>query len=367
MLGGRTVTLVIAAALMLASCASEGDKDTRKVRDLAGREVAVPEMVESVIPLGPGALRLVAYLGAVDKVVGIEDMEKRMASTRYFRPYARILDEEFFKLPVVGAGGPGKLPDFESIILCRPDAIAAVSMELSQLKNMQAKTRVPALYLSYGELGVWRKEAQESLMLLGRILGREKRAGDLNMYIESLKKDLKERTESVPQEKRPSVYFGGISFKGSHGLTSTQAGYPPGRMVNARNLADGLGKQGHLFIDREQIMVWNPDVIFIDIGSRAIVEQNFEKSRDFYRLLEAAKSGKAFSLLPYNYYNTNMEIALINAYFIGKCLYPERFRDVDVAEKANEILDTFLGLSAEKEIPAYRGVHFPEEGPMRWK
>ncbi|GAG32482.1 unnamed protein product [marine sediment metagenome] len=138
-------------------------------------------------------------------------------------------------------------------------------------------------------------------------------------------------------------------------------------MVNARNLADGLGKQGHLFINKEQIIVWNPDVIFIDIGSRAIVEQNFEKSRDFYRLLKAAKSGKVFSLLPYNYYNTNIEIALINAYFIGKCLYPERFSDVDLAEKTNEILSIFLGLSAKKEIPAYGLVHFPEEGPMRWK
>lgn len=359
----RQISLVVAIVLAVAGRVQGSGENTREIKDLAGREVALPNKVERVIALGPGALRFVAYLGGTDRIVGIEDMEKRMVKTRYFRPYARTLDETFFKLPVVGTGGPGKLPDFEKVMMCRPDVIVAVNMDVAQVKNMQFKTGVPVVCLSYGQLGVWRKEAQTSLNLLGKILGREQRAKELNAYIESLQQDLANRTK---KSKKTSAYFGGISFKGAHGLTSTEAGYPPSEMANAVNLANELGKKGHLFVDKEQILVWNPNVIFVDIGSKVIVEQDFEKNRNFYRLLKAARSGKVFSLLPYNYYNTNIEIALLNAYFVGKCLYPEEFKDVDIDRKANEILNTFLGIGAEEEMPAYHVIRFPEEGSVSW-
>ena len=339
----------------------------RTVTDLAGREVSVPDKVERLIALGPGSLRLVAYLGATDRIVGIEDFEKRMARDLYVRPYASTLGDEFLALPVVGTGGPGALPDPEKVLMCRPDLIVAVSIDPAQLNNIQAKTGVPTIYLSYGELGVWREEARRSLSLLGEVLGRNERAARLNEYVTSLEEDLRKRTAGIDEKARPSAYFGGISYKGSHGLTSTEGGYPPARMAGARNLADSLRKSGHFFVDKEQILVWNPDFIFVDSGSRLILDRDFEKNRDFYRLLKAAGSGRTLSLLPYNYYNTNIELALLNAYFIGNSLYPERFTDVAMEDKAGEIMKTFLGIRVDRKIPAYRTLRFPETGPVEWR
>lgn len=337
------------------------------VTDLAGREVVVPTQVRRLIALGPGALRLVAYLGATDRIVGIEDMEKRMACELYVRPYAKALDEAFFALPVVGAGGPGALPDPEKILMCRPDLIVAVSIDPGQLDNIQGKTRVPSLYLSYGELGVWREEARRSLSLLGEVLGCSEHAAAINDYVKALEQDVGRRTADIDENDRPSAYFGGISHKGSHGLTSTQAGYPPARLAGVRNLADGLGKTGHFFVDKEQILVWDPDFIFVDAASRLILDQDFQQNRELYRLLSASKSGKLFSLLPYNYYNTNIELALLNAYFVGKAVYPERFGDIDMGDKAAEIMDTFLNIRSDPEIPAYRPLLFPETGSVEWR
>ena len=339
----------------------------RTVTDLAGREVSVPDKVERLIALGPGSLRLVAYLGATDRIVGIEDFEKRMARDLYVRPYASTLGDEFLALPVVGTGGPGALPDPEKVLMCRPDLIVAVSIDPGQLNNIQAKTGVPTIYLSYGELGVWREEARRSLSLLGDVLGRNERAARLNEYVTSLEEDLRKRTTGIGEKARPSAYFGGISHKGSHGLTSTEGGYPPARMAGARNLADSFGKSGHFFVDKEQILVWNPDFIFVDFGSRLILDRDFEKNRGFYRLLKAAGAGRTLSLLPYNYYNTNIELALLNAYFIGKSLYPERFTDVKMEDKAKEIMETFLGIRPGRKIPTYRTLCFPEIGPVEWR
>ena len=363
------LVVIVLAVIALSSFLSSrpGTTAGRTVTDLAGRQVAIPNRVERLVALGPGALRLVAYLGATDRIVGIEDFEKRMARDPYVRPYASTLGEEFLGLPVVGAGGPGALPDPEKILMCRPDLIVAVSIDPAQLDNIQAKTGAPAVYLSYGALGVWREEARRSLSLLGEVLGRSERAAALNGYVASLENDLKKRTADIDEKNRPSAYFGGLSYKGSHGLASTEGGYPPARMAGARNLADGLGKTGHFFVDKEQILVWNPDFIFVDAGSRPVLDRDFEKNRDFYRLLKAAKSGRTLSLLPYNYYNTNIELALLNAYFVGKSLYPDRFKDISLEDKAGEIMETFLGIRPDREIPAYRKLRFPVTGPVGWR
>ena len=138
-------------------------------------------------------------------------------------------------------------------------------------------------------------------------------------------------------------------------------------MAGARNLADGLGKTGHFFVDKEQILVWNPDFIFVDAGNRLILDRDFEKNRDFYHLLKAAGAGRTLSLLPYNYYNTNIELALLNAYFVGKSLYPDRFKDISLENKAREIMETFLGIRPDREIPAYRKLRFPASGPVEWE
>lgn len=363
---------LLLGALFASAAACPGPRgpdpsEGRTVRDLAGRQVTVPDTVERLVALGPGCLRLVAYLGATDRVVGIEDFERRMVRDPWVRPYAATLEEAFLDLPVVGTGGPGALPDAEKVMLCRPDLIAAVAIDPGQLDNIQQRTGVPALYLSYGELGVWREEARRSLDLLGEVLGLAGRAERLNALVSSLEADLRERTAGVPDADRPTAYFGGISYKGSHGLTSTEAAYPPGRMAGARNLADTVGTKGHFFVDREQILVWNPDFLFVDAGSRLILEEDFEKNRGFYRLLGASRAGRVFSLLPYNYYNTNMELALVNAFFVAKTLYPDRFGDVDIREKARDIVETFLGFRPGQDLPACRPLRFPESGPVQWK
>ena len=38
-----------------------------------------------------------------------------------------------------------------------------------------------------------------------------------------------------------------------------------------------------------------------------------------------------------------MGYALANAYYAGSVIYPERFTDVDIAEKADDILEFLLG------------------------
>ena len=60
----------------IAACSLQSIHAQTTIKDMAGRSVTVPAKVERIVGLGPGALRLISYLQATDKVVGVEDIDK---------------------------------------------------------------------------------------------------------------------------------------------------------------------------------------------------------------------------------------------------------------------------------------------------
>jgi len=77
--------------------------------------------------------------------------------------------------------------------------------------------------------------------------------------------------------------------------------------------------------------------------------------------LSAVKNGRVYGVLPYNFYNINYETVFADAYFIGKILYPDRFADIDPAEKADEIYTFFVGQPVFDELNSeYRDLGFAQ-------
>jgi iron complex transport system substrate-binding protein len=67
------------------------------------------------------------------------------------------------------------------------------------------------------------------------------------------------------------------------------------------------------------------------------------------------QNGQVYAQLPYNYYNTNLDTAIANAYYLGKILYPAAFADVDPAQKADEIYTALLGQPVYSQMAAAFG------------
>jgi iron complex transport system substrate-binding protein len=106
-------------------------------------------------------------------------------------------------------------------------------------------------------------------------------------------------------------------------------------MVNGNNVASSAGSGGQIMIDKEKLLEWNPDVIFIDEASYVLVKEDLNDP--VYQSLPAVKNGRVYGVMPYNWYANNYDTVLADAYYIGKTLYPEQFADVDPAGKADEI------------------------------
>jgi len=91
------------------------------------------------------------------------------------------------------------------------------------------------------------------------------------------------------------------------------------------------------------LLAWDPDYLFIDLGGLAQVLEDYQKNPTFYESLSAVQNGRVYAQLPYNYYNTNVDTAIADAYYLGKILYPAAFADIDPAQKADEIYTALLG------------------------
>jgi len=353
----KVLILALALAILVSACAQQPTQVKKEgkvaVTDMLGRKVKVPERVERVVAIGPGALRLVVYLNASDMVVGVEDAETNWPEMG--RPY-RMAHPEFAELPIIGKGGPNPTPNAEAIVAVKPDIIFACYIDAMQADTLQQQTGVPVVVLSYGERGSFRaEEIYSSLRLAGKILGREDRAEEIINFIENAYKDLTGRVEGVPDEEKPSVYVGALGFKGGHGIESTRCNFPPFMAVRAKNVACEANVSGAFFIDKEKLLEWDPDIIFLDENNLHLVLNDYEKNPEIYQSLKAFKNGKIYGILPFNYYTTNIETAIADSYFIGKVLYPERFADVNPAKKADEIFEFFVGKKLYEQMAAHYG------------
>lgn len=291
-----------------------------------------------LIALGPGALRMVTYLGATDLLVGCEDIERRPLTASTYR---LALPRQVLALPSLGPGGPGRMPDLEQLLGLGPDLAVSVTLDAQQIQSLRQRAGIEVLPLSYGDTGILREEALvDSLRRLGATLGRERRASELGEYLTASIADLRNRLAGQPPV---AAYLGGVSLSGAHGITSTQAGHRPLVWAGARNLADQTGRTGHLFLDREQLLAWDPPLLFVDGGGLPGILAEYAKDAAFYQRLRAVREGRVYLALPFNAYNTNVENALANAWFMAKVLHPRAMAEVDVQARAADILRAFLG------------------------
>lgn len=344
----KIVALILAAVAclcMLAGCGAGdfGVQNSRTVTDGAGRQVEVPEKVESIVCVGVGALRYTCYVGAADLVVGAEDYETKAGMDRL---YNYVNFDKFQDLPVIGTNG---VPYAEVIIDVAPDVIVMSRYASVEADDLQAKTGTPVVVVP-GSDTTLDDNAYETIRILGELYGMEERATELTDYLKDIQTDLQNRTENIPDNEKPSVYVAGVSFKGLHGFEGTEAGYGPFVLINARNLADSTGVTGAFDIDVEKVLSWDPDIIFLDFNGMDLIKEDYAKNPDYYNALTAVQEGKVYSQISFRSFASNLETALADAYYAACVIYPEQFEDVDPLAKAEEIFEKLLGTSPYADL-----------------
>lgn len=368
----KTIVILLALVMMLSvvgcgdktdlpgteteSTANTGDTETRIIVDAYGREVEIPTKINSIIATGSGALRMVSYLEATDLLIGIEDMDTQYESSTK-RDYAYVYHDEFKKLPIIGKGGGTAYTAYpEEIIKLAPDIIVT-SYQSEALEQMANETGIPVVSVRYTSTDFINESFYSSMEILGDILDRNERCNEVLSYIDSAKEDLNNRTKDIADETKPSAYTGAVTFSGAHGFSGTYSNFGPFMAINALNVADEMGEEGAFEVDLEKVLVWDPDIIFLDPGNMNLVNEEYNTNSSFFASLSAVQNGEVYTMPSFNNYSTNITYCLMDSYFAGIVLYPEKFSDIDMKEKGNEILQKFLGSSYFEEMEA-DGLYF---------
>lgn len=98
-----------------------------------------------------------------------------------------------------------------------------------------------------------------------------------------------------------------------------------------------------MIIEKEKLVMWNPDIIFLTPGNMNLVNTDYKTNPGYYNNLKAVKNDDIYSQVNYNYYGTNIELAIVDAYYAGTIVYPHAFSDLNFEAKAEEIFTEMLG------------------------
>lgn len=375
--------LILIMALSLMSCGggnaesvpsenpgSAPQPETRTVTDVWNREVEIPCKVESIICLGSMGPRFAAYLDVVDMMVGAEDADINDMTVR--RDYSPVYHDALKGLPSVGpGGGSGENNGYaEQIIQLQPDVILAGFNE-DAADELQRQTGIPVVSIRYRTQGFIDEGFYRAMRVFAEVVGAEERCEKVLSYVDNCKADLNNRTRDIPDGEKLKAYTGAVTFNGRHGFAFTYVNFPAFKAVNASNVADvflesqtgdaanAAAESGTAYtgsdgfeVDLEQIIQWDPDIVFLDPGNMDLVNDEYANNPGFFHSLRAIQEGQVYTMPATNAAGPNVTYLLINAYYAGLTLYPEQFSDIRLKEKAGEIMELMLGRDFFDEMEA---------------
>ena len=336
------------------------DTDTVTVTDMIGREVTVaPGSYQRVVCIGAGALRMYSYIGDTALLCGVEDIDNTTLTDRpkmfdgVARPYVLAYGDVFAALPSCGVGGPNaQAAEAEKILACQPDIIISEYEDVEKADALQQQVGVPVITLRAGVDGVFAEAFSGSLRLLGQLFGREDRAEELISFIEAETAEITRRTADVAEADKPGVYICGLGNWGTTNHLMTSQSYAAFRVANIRNAVTDLGTNAVQAIEAEKFAALGDsiDVMLIDAAAVKNIAPLYQEDPALLDTCRAWQTGQVYLEMAYNAYYTNYEIALANAWFAAKCVYPDLFADVDMTAKTNEITKSFLGQELAEQI-----------------
>ena len=291
------------------------------VTDMIGREVSViPGSYKRVVCVGAGALRMYSYIGDVNLLAGVEDIDNTTLA--------------------------------EKILACEPDIVISEFEDVEKSDALQQQLGVPVITLKSGSKGVFDDSFAGCMELLGKLFGMEEKAQTLLTFIEKETAAIQDRVAGIPEEEKPSVYICGLGNWGTTNHLMTAENYVSFEVAGVKNVVSGLEMTGIGAIEAEKFVELSEqmDIVIMDAAAVKNIKPLYQEDPTMFDTCKAWQNGEVYLEMAYNAYYTNFEIALINTWFIAKTVYPEAFADVDMTAKTNEVTKMFLGEELAEEI-----------------
>ncbi len=305
---------------------------TRTITDLEGREVTIPENVESVIAIPwPWTSIVYAVDGTADHIASMSATAKKSYENCMFKTLTPSLaDTDSGYIDDAAAGGAFGAVNFEEMAKIDPDLVIVYKAQSNDIPNYEA-IDVPVVIVNYGNL----EEVQKGIRLLGEIFHKEDRAEQIISYHKEAQERVKPLVKDIPDSEKPSVLY---LYNSS--LMTQPIGFPAMMIEQAGgiNAAKDLtvapdATNNFTTMDMETIYNMDPDVILLsnfDPFTPEDIYNNKVAGADWSQL-KAVKNHRVYKIPMgiYRWSQPNVEAHLFLEW-LGKVLQPEAFADVSL-------------------------------------
>ncbi|WP_203328969.1 ABC transporter substrate-binding protein [Candidatus Laterigemmans baculatus] len=338
-----------------------------EVTDLAGRKVVLRQPVERVVLLRSlGIYELAAVLGddIDDRLVGWDSSLESGDHDTYQAFVERF--PRLQEIPVLGDSLRDTV-SAEAVLALKPDLVILNTYMRDRHHEGVARLEQAGVPLLYLDLSDPFEGPQESVLLLGKVLGKEERAQAIAGWIDQHLDEVFKRLETI-QSPAPSIYLeAGTQGAGEYGNTFGTDGH--GNAVNwgsvlsqlrCRNVAaeSVTGAYGMGRIRPEYLLAVNPEVVVITgahwsayqdslrlgyFADAAESRGQLQKylSRPGWSELEAVKHDRVHGI--HTRFGSHV-MSFAAASQIAKWLYPAEFQDFDPEADWREFHERFMPL-----------------------
>ncbi len=329
---------------------------TIEVTDMKGRTVTLPKDVQRVVV----TFNMEEYFA----VSGEEGMDQLVGwSHKYWEGRRQDAYDAFTavypqlaELPDVGYNADISI---ESIISLHPDVVLAASAgpnydALEPAFDNLREAGIECVFLDFHAQTL--EKHTESVKLLGKILGQEKRAEEIADFYRDQMSVISERLADLADDQRPRVYMEFSMGPDQYGGTwSEQMWGALIRECGGTNIAAGM-EGASVEIAPEQVISSNPEVILFTCSPKegisdnvvlgygadeALAREHLEayKNRAGWADLDAVKNNRMGAL----YHDLSRHIFdFAGAQFLAKQIHPELFEDISPEENLAEFFNRYM-------------------------
>lgn len=318
--------VVLSAGLALAG-------KTVPIKDTAGRTVEVPENPQRIVSI-PVVMPPMLYAvdGSGKRIKGMHPVTKSAVKNSVLARMApNLLD-----VPTGFIKGGFKV-NIEELMKLDPDLVFQISPEKKEIEKMEA-AGIPVLATDAGDFYNY---YTGYLRMLGQVLNREERANELKTTFDDTLKQIEGTVASVKPADRPK----GLILFNAERLMATGSGSFANywlEKTGAINAAAEIKTSPRgATVGMEQILVWNPDVIYITNFCKTMPEdliKNRIPGQD-WSAVKAVQEGRVYKipLGEYRWYPPSADSALMLKWMASKN-HPALFADMNIE---TEIKDHF--------------------------
>ncbi|WP_229591878.1 ABC transporter substrate-binding protein [Pseudodesulfovibrio sediminis] len=320
---------------VFATCAQ-----ARIIEDMTGREVEIPDTIQTIFPASPPVLY---FLYALDskKIAGLN-----FQFTAVEKGYLR---KDFLELPVIGGWfGQGNTPNLENVMAVNPDFMLVWSWKQTALNQPMEETaeiiNLPIVYLQLDTM----EEYIRSFRFMGELLGCPERGNALADYTQQVLDGVRPVLQNLPEDEKLWVYYA----EGPDGL-KTECDQSPHaaliQMAGGRNIQHCVDSStyGMETVSIEEVLDKNPEVILI--RNKQFAEAIYKEKQ--WSLMRAVQNKRVYSIpaIPFNWFDRPPSfMRILGLQWLTNKLYPERYPK-DMVKATREFYKLFLDVDLSDE------------------